>query len=447
MFNFSRFLSDNGFTRHLGLHAAGIFCAGMYVSLAVLSYSPLGFDLFFALMIAAASVTFFCWFKSYRASSTPPLMIILFWALIFRVIALFGTPLLEDDFYRYLWDGYMLVEHGSPYGIAPSVFFDNDSLSDALHHLLDGINHPDIATIYGPICQWLFALGYLIAPTEVWPLQLLFSLFDLAIIALLSRVAHPRNLLLYAWCPLLIKEIAFTAHTDIVAIFFVVAACHCMHKSHWKSMGALLALGVASKIFALLIVPFLLYRHWKSWLPFCLVLALAYLPFAKDILQPQHGLTAMASGWIFNSPLHYTLNYTLSYALSGTSEWTVKLSLLTMLLLTLAFLFFRWIKPPIQQWPPGEWVFSAFLLVLPVVNPWYLLWVLPFATLRPQAFIWLASAAVLLAYAIGLHLDDPDLSGYQQPIWALALQYGLIAIAGLYDFRRARLTKHRTVST
>src|SRR5437867_8427862 len=46
-------------------------------------------------------------------------LLILGCAMLFRVVLLFSTPIQEDDFYRYLWDGQMVAHGLNPYSVAP----------------------------------------------------------------------------------------------------------------------------------------------------------------------------------------------------------------------------------------------------------------------------------------------------------------------------------------
>ena len=75
----------------------------------------------------------------------------------------------------------------------------------------------------------------------------------------------------------------------------------------------------------------------------------------------------------------------------------------------------------------------------PVVNAWYLLWLLPFAVIRPSAWAWTASVAVLLSYVTGLNLNDLQMDPFGHPFWVRPVEYGVILLAMAYDvFRRAR---------
>ena len=88
--------------------------------------------------------------------------------------------------------------------------------------------------------------------------------------------------------------------------------------------------------------------------------------------------------------------------------------------------------------PRGDWLYGAFLAASPVINPWYLLWLLPFAAIVPSVWAWTASVAILLGYVTGLTLNDYDLQLYQHPSWIRPLEFGLILLALAYDLFRRR---------
>jgi len=165
----------------------------------------------------------------------PTLLWLLAFALLFRLLGVLTFPVLEDDFYRYLWDGRMFAQTGSPYGVVPADFFQSINLTERFETILDGINHPDVATIYGPTLQLVFGLSYQLAPGAVWPLQCVFALADVAVLLILLKFVAPdsRSHLvcwsLYAWSPLLIKEFATTAHPDVLGALFVVIAFALLH--------------------------------------------------------------------------------------------------------------------------------------------------------------------------------------------------------------------------
>ena len=303
---------------------------------------------------------------------------------------------------------------------------------------MGGINHPDLPTIYGPVLQWVFRLGYALAPGSVFALQLLNSLASLGLVALLSRFASPRNLMLFAWSPLVVKELAFTAHPDVWGVLGVFAGALALRRGHAALGGAALAVAVASKVFALLVVPLLLLRSARGWVAFALVLAGLYLPFLDTSGFHAVGLGtalgAMATQFVFNAPLYAALGLVLPAA------W-LRLLLAGAFAVCFVLLARGQLRRP-HDLPRGDLVFGALLIFGPVVNAWYFVWPLAFATVYPSRWAVTASLTLVGSYAIGLNLPASDLAPYEIPPALLALEFVPIAIAGLLDLREHRRSRH-----
>ena len=189
--------------------AVGVWCALGYSALAVLARQPgePPLEAFF-LLVAWTGLPVLGLYLHFRRREEPfPLGRLIFWAIAFRICGLAGGPFYEDDFYRYLWDGYRFATTGTPYGAAPEAFFIDPGVAPAMQSVLHGINHPELPTIYAPVTQAIFLLGYWLQPGGVAVLQAILIALDLAAVALLLRLTPARNVLLYAWCPLVIKEI------------------------------------------------------------------------------------------------------------------------------------------------------------------------------------------------------------------------------------------------
>lgn len=62
--------------------------------------------------------------------------------------------------------------------------------------------------------------------------------------------------------------------------------------------------------------------------------------------------------------------------------------------------------------------------------------------IRPSAWAWTVSVAVLLSYITGLNLNDMDMHPFAHPDWVRPVEYGLILLALAYDlFRQRRKSK------
>lgn len=378
----------------------------------------------------------------YRATALPVWWIIAS-AAVLRLLCLGGQPLFEDDYFRYLWDGMQLVTTGDPYSIAPSAWFGDTGLTERWDAILSRINYPDIRTVYGPVLHWLFSLGYLIAPGAVWPLQLMAALADFGIVVLLTRSAGSRGalpvnlILLYAWSPLLLKEFALSAHPDSIAVMLLLLAFRCGSAGKLLIAGTLGGLAVGVKVFALIGIPFLMIRGAANAQPsmpvvrlvagFLFALGAITLYYGDLSIWFPEGLSTMASSWLFNAPL-----YQLMLPLLGFNS--IKLLLLTMFAGVATLSWFKVIRHPTRNPAPALAVlFGILLLAIPVLNPWYLVWVLGFAVWRPWRWPWVASVSVLLAYSSGYGSGAADDALYQLPGWLLAAEFGAVGLAVVSD--------------
>ena len=412
----------------------GLWCALGYGALAFLSRRPGEPDLsvFFFLVLWTSLPVFSLYLSFSRRGEPFPVGRLIVWAVTFRLCGLIGGPFFEDDFYRYLWDGYRFATTGTPYGAVPEAFFVDPGVPAVFHGILDGINHPELPTIYAPVTQAVFLLGYWLHPGSVAALQLIVIVVDLVTIALLLRLAPAGNVMLYAWCPLVVKEIAFTAHPDGVGVCLLLAAIVLARGRRWRGAAVCLGMAVGAKIFALVLVPLVLVgasvRHWALFVATPTAL---YAPFVLHGGTDFESLHVFARTWEFNSAAFGLLKTVLQ-------PFEAKLVLGVLVGAFWAGYAFRYSRSGTPDVPRGDWLYGAFLAASPVINPWYLLWLLPFAAIVPSVWAWTASVAVLLGYVTGLTLNDYDLQLYQHPSWIRPLEFGLILVALAYDLFRRR---------
>jgi len=238
------------------------------------------------------------------------LWLILGMGMGFRAVMLLTPPILEVDYYRYLWDGKVVQAGVSPYRYAPQTVIDaNLSKSDLAIHdedlktlveladsfsndeILSRVHYSTLTTLYPPTSQLVFWFVAKIMPAEssVWLHVLIirstFVLFDVGTILLLAMLLrklerHLAWLMAYAWNPLVIKEIANSGHLDSLAVFLMVLAVVLLlnirsNQSQSSALfsGIALGLAVGAKLFPVVLLPAFLARlttfGWKIPTRFC----------------------------------------------------------------------------------------------------------------------------------------------------------------------------------
>jgi hypothetical protein len=335
-------------------------------------------------------------------------------AVAFRLTLLGLSPTLSDDVYRYVWDGRVQQAGINPYRYAP----DDPALRALRDESWGFINHKDIPTVYPPLMQLAFRLGAWMAPTVLMQ-KAVFLACDLAIVVLLVVLlprwgASPFMSLIYAWHPLVVVEVAASGHNDPLGVLLLLLGLAFWHGRR-RAMGtAVFALSFLSKFTTLLLWPFYAVRARKLLLVFLAVVLIGSLPcWGSPHFRP--GLWHYARPWEFNSSLYHVLNAWLGNPF------------LVRLLGALAVIATGWIVAARHDDVTGYTlvVIQAAILVTPVLEPWYLLWLIPLLCLRPS-WMWLVFSGLVAASYLAL------VRFAQEGIWAMPAWVRWVEYAPLY---------------
>ncbi len=397
--------------------------------------------LWIVLMTAAALALAWCVMRA----QGPTVMQVIGWALVLRIITMWSTPYFEDDYFRYLWDGYRTLMDGNPYPFAPSHFFpaDTAALPPKIAHALSALNNPDINTIYGPALQWLFAFAALIAPGELWPIRVMWLMIDMALVCALIKHVGTTRAMLYAMCPLVLHEIGVAMHPDGLIGALIFFAFVAVKNERVLLAAAFIGCAAAMKIHALLALPFLIIG--LSGISFAIAVralaacAATYFFFWLLFLfadgafeQAWRSFATFARDWQFNA-----LGFAFIQALLGTA--TARIACAVLLLISWALLA-RWAWRQYQVTANVlVMAFGALLFFSPVINPWYLLWLLPLATMAGQRSLWItpwvASIILPLSYVSDFNMSISSVP-YTLPIWITLTESLFIVAAISFDLRR-----------
>ena len=183
-----------------------------------------------------------------------------------RLPPLFADAALSSDVYRYVWDGVVQQAGINPYRYVPA-----DPALAMLRGVSEGnifpaINRATYAhTIYPPFAQIFFWLVAFASPTLVMmktSLVLCEGVTVWSLLRLLRAFGRPREqIILYAWAPILIWEIAGSGHLDSLAMALIGLALVARYERRPMVTGFFLALAVLTKLYPLVLVPALYMRH------------------------------------------------------------------------------------------------------------------------------------------------------------------------------------------
>jgi len=356
---------------------------------------------FFPLLLLALVAAW--WVFRAGADDSATLWIILGFALVFRLLVLPAPPVLSGDIFRYVWDARVQAAGINPYLSRPADFDSEEVKKDPLHQQQ---NRPFARTIYPPLAQAAFRAVRAVAGESVTAVKALMLLGDLATLAilvhLLGALGLPRSrVILYAWQPLTVFEIASSGHVDALAGPFILLAVVAWRGHRNAAAGVALGAATLVKIFPVVLLPaFLGRRRWPMVLTFGVTIAVAYLPFLPEaglqvlghlprfVSDPREmfnpslmGLAYVMLGQVSQTPAYWA-SWIGRAAMLGTLLWLLRNEANTFD----ALLARIWV------------VATALTLLTPTLHPWYLLWLLPLLTIQPlPAWIYL-TGAISLSY-------------------------------------------------
>lgn len=410
--------------------------------------------------------------RSLRASKRSLILIFLI-GLVARGAMLFSTPVLEDDSYRYLWDGAVTAQTIDPYKYAPSEatslpLFNLDEPTSksgdiaALETLAaensdvhERINYPYVATIYPPLTQAAFAIAHWIAPFDLngWRLVLL-SVDILAFVLLVKALkVYGRSAswsALYWWNPIVILQGFGAGHMDLLIVPFLLAALLFAKQSKMSWATLSLAGAVGIKLWPALLLPLLLrplltqpMRLLGLGLVFVIASGLLLAPQLVHALNPDAGLNAYATEWRTHAFLFALLEDGVFRAFENAGS-LARITVALTVSATVAYLALRFASSA-QRLPALFAISIATLLFLsPTGYPWYLIWLAPLLPFFPHSGL---NALTLTAplYWLRFQLGDDALL-YQWIIvpMAFGVPLALIAHSVFYKDRTYEIRHHHS---
>ena len=358
---------------------------------------------------------------------------LILFGLLFR-LTMWNSPVsLSDDIYRYVWDGRVQLAGMNPYRYAPE--------DDALASLRDStiytaINHRQVPTIYPPLAQAFFAMTAAISE-RLGTIKMGLIALDMGLCLLLARFLalrsmDPRRILIYAWHPLPLIEIAGSGHIDILGSFFALVALYALVQHRQVLAYALLAAATLSKFVPAFALP--LFWQYKNRAPsnrlrslfslfghapffvFIAVISLGYIPYVDFSTQTFSGLSTYLIHWHFND-FFYSLFRSILTSLDPSAAVYARWICALFMIVAIGYAT-RSTEDPLRG---TYWCLGAYVLLSPTLHPWYMLWIMPFMPFFPSPAWLTLSVLVFLAYEV---LIDYSLSGvWVEKPWVRWAQY------------------------
>jgi len=377
----------------------------------------------------------------------------LFWTgIALRAVFIFSIPNLSQDFYRFLWDGRLIIEGVNPYLFTPDSFASLGMIIPQGDELVNGMGPLNASNYsnYPPVLQFCYAIAALFEGKSILGsvivLRLLLIAADIGTLVfgkkLLEILKLPKLYIFWFFLnPFIIIELTGNLHFEGVMVFFLVGALYFMAVRKWWWSAVFLGLSVSTKLIPLLFLPLLLpyfISQFDSKLQAIKKLVLYYLtvlgtvvllflPFLSIAFIKNFAATLSLyfSSFEFNASVYYIIRWigfeTMGWNIIGTAGKVLPV-LVVLFLLYLSF--FKKAKNLNHLLVLMLFGICFYYLLSTTVHPWYLTVPLVLSVFTKYRFMVVWSFMIVLSYsAYGA-------GGFQENLWLVALEY--VVVIGVF---------------
>lgn len=365
--------------------------------------------------------------------------------MFLRIVLLAAVPQLSDDYFRFIWDGNLLVSGINPYRYTPTDILPRLLSKDTnyIQSLFDNLNSPTYYSVYPPTNQLIFALSSWIGGEHVLrsviTLRLVLIVFEGGVVVLLWKITklirvNRKQILLYTLNPLVLLEITGNLHFEGIMLFFLLLGFYSF-LTQKKRIGIWFATAIGLKLTPLILGPlWIRYLSRPERIRFVvgagITTLVLFLPLMGILSNFLESIRLYYGKFEFNAGIYYLVRYI--------SMWWIHynpIAYISPILTGVAVSCIGWIawkKPGSGFFQNAVLTYLVYLLLHTVVHPWYLIVPLGISVMTPYRLFPIWSFVIFLSYASYVH---PETS---ESALLLLVQYGVVLGVGFWDYQRLK---------
>jgi alpha-1,6-mannosyltransferase len=337
-------------------------------------------------------------------------------AIGFRLVFLVALPNLSQDFYRFIWDGRLILEGLNPYITKPDLLLIQPDLFPQMKLLYEGMGPLSAShySNYPPLHQLPFIIAAILSKTSVLGavvvLRVLLISADLGLLffgkKLLRKLQLPtRNIYWYILNPLVVIELTGNLHFEGLMLFFFIMALYFVHGKKWHLAALSMAFSIAVKLVPILSLPlFLNILGWKKSIRFYLsigaVFILLFLPFLSGDFYENYSATIglWFSKFEFNASFYYLFKWVLETTANVALIQIMSLVVASYLILQTCFFLIQKKATTTALIQNTLVLLSGYFLISTTVHPWYIVSLLLLSVFTNYKFARVWSYTLIFSY-------------------------------------------------
>lgn len=380
---------------------------------------------------------------------------LVFASVLFRLVFLLAIPNLSQDFYRFIWDGQLILSGLNPYLSTPDMQMEFGALSNfpnlsELHSGMGSLSARNF-TNYPPLNQFCFALANLFPGksilSSVIGLRLIIITADLGTLyfgkKLLEKLKLPTNKIFwYILNPFIIIELTGNLHFEGVLVFFLVLSLYLLSHGKWLQSAIFIAFSISIKLIPLMLLP--LFFKWfktednkinlaallKYYSAVGLTILLLFIPFfsTEFITNYSQTIGLWFGNFEFNASIYYLLRE-VGYAITGYNEIAIISKILPVIsvLIILYLAFFRKNNTIPSLSSSMLLALTCYLFLSTTVHPWYLTTLVALCVFTSYRFPLVWSFLIILSYFAYSNTD------YKENFWIIVLEYTVVFLVFIWE--------------
>ncbi len=330
--------------------------------------------------------------------------------LFFRTILILQIPNLSQDFYRFIWDGRLMVSEINPYSFLPVDLV--DKVFDAQFLIakmgaLSAHNHSN----YPPLNQLIFAIGAFLSPKNllgnVLVMKIIIILADIGVYFFGRKILEflnlrKENIHYYFLNPLVVIELTGNLHFEGVMMFFLCLGFYFFFKSKYSFSAVFLALAILTKLIPLMLLPFFFNKiPANKLISFYMIIGLicivAFIPFYDEHLVSNYSKTVglWFTNFEFNGSIYY-LSREIGYWVTGYNIIAI-IGKITPFFIVLFIGYLAFKKSNFLQ--NQYFSLMVYFFLSTTIHPWYLISMLFLGVFLYNQTIWIWSFTVIFSYS------------------------------------------------
>ena len=344
--------------------------------------------------------------------------------ILIRFSILFSMPNLTDDFYRFIWDGHLTINHINPYAYTPDMVkaqhylgADNIVLNDSLYNAL---NSKPYFTIYPPLSQFLFSVSaHLSGGNLLWNqiiLKIFIFLFEIGSILLIPKILKQLNLnsnlqLLYTLNPLVILELTGNLHFEGIMIFFLLLAIYFLNKQKLTLSAIAFGFAIGAKLWPIMLMPLLFKRlGFKQTIIYSVISGVVSIiilfPMLLQYANIFSSLNLYFQQFEFNASVYYLLRWIINKDENFETFTLMRQLLPFVTIIAISVLSYFYQKDKFIT--ALQLAFSIYCLFATTMHPWYITPLIMLSVFSGYRYAILWSLLIYFTYITYIDITYPE---------------------------------------